>query len=164
MPLETPVARRTSRLMKESRFGRSDRRVGNDPAMMFRRPAPPASTLAVASLDGFHEWALNLPWVVEMPAYPDMPGVRSFAVDCEPLDRRQLWLVTGLARDLTDGNAGIAVILPLEAADAVEVAGWGRRAATLPARHVLLAACDDAALRPREVEALALSAYTYAML
>ena len=33
-----------------------------------------------------------------------------------------------------------------------------------PIIRMLLSACDDASLRPREVEALALSAYTYAML
>lgn len=131
--------------------------------MTRRHSALPASTEAAASRDRFHEWALNLPWVVEVPAYPSMPGVRSFAVDCDPLDRRQLWLVTGLAPRLGDGDAGIAVILPLEAADAVEAAGWGRRAAPLPARHVLLAACADEAFGPREVEALALTAYTYAI-
>ena len=128
-----------------------------------RRPAPPASTPPVARLDQFHEWALNLPWVVEMPTYPDLPCVRSFAVDCEPLDRRQLWLVTGFGERLTAGNAAISVILPLEAVDAVEAEGWGRRAALLPARHVLFAARDDAALSSREVEALALTAYTYAI-
>jgi hypothetical protein len=28
------------------------------------------------------------------------PGVRAFGVDCEPLGRRQLWLLTGLEEQL----------------------------------------------------------------
>lgn len=114
-------------------------------------------------LDRFHEWLLNLPWVIERPYCLDTPGVRSFAVDCEPLVRRQMWLITGLRRPLLAGDSGIAVILPLAAADIVEAAGWGRRGVLMPARHVLVTACGDATARPREVEALALCAYSYAM-
>ena len=115
------------------------------------------------ALDGFHRWLLNLPWVVERPYCLETPGVRSFAVDCEPLRRQQMWLITGLRRPLLAGDSGIAVILPLAAADIVEAAGWGRRGVLMPARRILVAACGDATARPREVEALALCAYSYAM-
>ena len=42
------------------------------------------------AFDNLHEWVLSLPWVVERPFNVGTPGVRSFAVDCEPLGRKQL--------------------------------------------------------------------------
>ena len=45
-------------------------------------------------IDKFHQWVLNLPWVVNGPTVSTRPRVRSFAVDCEPLDRRRMWLLT----------------------------------------------------------------------
>ena len=68
----------------------------------------------------------SLPWVVERSYNVGTPGVRSFAIDCEPLDRRRLWLVTGLQLGLQADSVGIAVIVPFETASAVEDAGWGR--------------------------------------
>ncbi len=128
------------------------------------KPTPIGTSVELGcGLDRFHEWLLNLPWVVERPYCLDTPGVRSFAIDCEPLDRRQMWLITGLRRPLLVGDSGIAVILPLAAADLVEAAGWGRRGVLMPSRHVLVTASGDAAARPRVVEALALCAYSYAM-
>jgi hypothetical protein len=63
------------------------------------------------ALDDFHEWLLSLPWVVERPYNLETPGVRCFGVECEPLGRRQLWLVAGRQRQLADG-IGLAVIVP----------------------------------------------------
>lgn len=114
-------------------------------------------------LDRFHEWILNLPWVVERPYPLDTPGVRSFAVDCEPLGRRQMWLITGLLRPFPAGQSGIAVILPFAAADMVETAGWGRCGELMPGGHVLVTACGATSEQSPEVEALALCAYSCAM-
>ena len=114
-------------------------------------------------LDRFHEWLAGLPWVVERPQCRDAPDVRMFAVECDPIGRRQMWLITGVRRPALVGASGIAVVLPLAAADLVEAAGWGRRTEPVSSRHVLVAASGDASLRPREVEALVLAAYSYAM-
>jgi hypothetical protein len=62
-----------------------------------------------------HEWVRSLPWVVERPYAVGTPGVRSFAVDCEPLGRDQLWLITGLPHRAHDGGLGISVIVPRHA-------------------------------------------------
>jgi len=114
-------------------------------------------------LDNFYEWVLSLPWVVEHPYSLGTPRVRSFAVDCAPLARRRLWLVTGLAQHLQVSGSDLAVILPFEAACIAEDAGLGRPIAPMPARHVLMTICVDDAERPREVEAIVLSAYSFAM-
>ena len=64
--------------------------------MAWRRKAPSETLRSPEPLLGnVYEWILSLPWVVERPDGLGTPGVR-FAVDCEPLDLRQLWLVTGL--------------------------------------------------------------------
>ena len=55
------------------------------------------------------EWVLSLPWVVERPTDGSRPGVRLLAVDCPPLGRRQLWLVTGLGPAPYVGNDGTSV-------------------------------------------------------
>ena len=65
--------------------------------MAWRRKAP-SETLRSPEpvLGNVYEWILSLPWVVERPDGVGAPGVRTFAVDGEPLDLRQLWLNTGL--------------------------------------------------------------------
>ena len=128
-----------------------------DTEMIHRRQTRPAATRP--AFDDFHDWVLSLPWVVERPYSLATPGVRSFAVDCEPLDRRQLWLITGLQRPPSEGRIAIAVIVPLETADAIENAGWGKRLAPMPAGNVLVTASRAAVDGRHQVEALALSAY-----
>ncbi|MDQ1449474.1 MAG: hypothetical protein QOC79_2445 [Actinomycetota bacterium] len=115
------------------------------------------------AFDDFHDWVLSLPWVVERPYSLGTPGVRSFAVECEPLGRRRLWLLTGLHRELEVGGIGIAVIVPVEAAGAIEGAGWGRSIAPMPVRHVMVTVYGETADRREDIEALALTAYGYAM-
>ena len=71
-----------------------------------------------------HDWVLGLPWVVERPTDGTRPDVRLFAVDCEPLQRRQLWLVTGLEL-AHDGRVGIAVVMPGAAVPSSNTARMG---------------------------------------
>jgi hypothetical protein len=129
--------------------------------MIHRRPAH--GTTATAGYKDFHDWALSLPWVVERHYSLAMLGVRSFAVDCEPLDRRQLWLVTGLQHPSREDRIAVAVIVPIEAAEAIENTGWGKRLDRMPAGHVLVAATPELVSGRQEVEALALTAYTCAI-
>jgi hypothetical protein len=106
---------------------------------------------------------LSLPWVVECPYKLGTPGVRAFGVDCEPLDRRQLWLVTGLPDPLHADDAAFAVVVPNGAAYAIEDRGWAYRWTPEPAGHILMRASHRVVHRPEEVEALALAAYGLAM-
>jgi hypothetical protein len=134
--------------------------------MIRRRLA--ARTSRTSSLTGtpaftdFHEWVLSLPWVVERPYSLGTPGVRTFGIDCEPLDRRQLWLITGLRKPLDVDDVSLAVIVPDDAADAIEDAGWAYRWVPMPAGHILMRA-DGGAHRPQVIEALAITAYSCAM-
>jgi hypothetical protein len=129
--------------------------------MIRRRPAQKAPALELAPpVDDFHEWVLGLPWVVERRYSLATPGVRAFAVDCEPLDLRQMWLVSGL-RESFVGDIGVAVIVPLEAAAELEHAGCGRRLAPMPAGQVLLMADDR--IDHTGLEELVLNAYCCAM-
>jgi hypothetical protein len=107
-----------------------------------------------------HEWVLSLPWVVERQ-HSLAPGVRTFVVDCEPLALRRLWLVTGLGRQDARLPTTVTVVLPGDAAETAEEAGWGVRRVPLPANHVLMD--SDAEARPADREALVLTAYGYAM-
>jgi hypothetical protein len=127
--------------------------------VMIRRrrslPTPPPTNIDTS--DGFYDWVLSLPWVVERPYGFGSPGVRSFAVDCTPLHRQRMWMVTGLC------ERGIAVIVPDEAACAIEDRGWARILSPMPAEHVLMVASDVTAANPRTLEALVLAAYGCAM-
>jgi hypothetical protein len=110
-----------------------------------------------------HEWVLGLPWVVERPTDGTRPDVRLFAVDCEPLQRRQLWLVTGLTL-AHDGRVGIAVVMPAAAVRSSNARGWVTHPATpLPNGHVLVTLQHEFTAAPAEIEALVLGAYNYAM-
>lgn len=109
-----------------------------------------------ASNDAFHEWIRSLPWVVERPQLPGTRGVRAFAVDCEPLGIRQLWLVTG-----TLGSSRVAVVVPDPIGEGFEHAGLGRAVASLSAEHKLFAVNDDAS--EVEVERVVLVAYGLAL-
>src|ERR1700693_1191755 len=97
------------------RGARAKARQENDMLRRRREPQTVASNEGNA-LDDFHGWLLSLPWVVERPYGLDTPGVRSFGVDCEPLGRRQLWLITGLQRHVDTDGIGLAVIVPTDTA------------------------------------------------
>src|SRR5512139_2164815 len=97
-----------------------ERDIDQERRMMTWRSGVPggAKGLPESLSDDTAEWILGLPWVVERPYSLSTPGVRTFAVDCEPLARRRLWLVSGL-RD----GCGIAVIVPAEVAYQLQVTG-----------------------------------------
>lgn len=118
---------------------------------------------APRAFDDFHDWVLSLPWVVERPYSLATPGVRTFGVDCEPLGRRQLWLLTGLQQQLDSDGIGLAVIVPADVADELEAIGRGRCVAPMPARHALVAVDGDMIGLRAEREALVLTAYGCAM-
>jgi hypothetical protein len=132
--------------------------------MLHRRREPHT----IASEDGkafddFHEWLLSLPWVVERPYNLDTPGVRCFGVDCEPLGRRQLWLLTGLPRQFDADDVGLAVIVPTDAAYDLEDVRRGRIVAPMPGSHALVKVYGECVAGRQELEALALAAYGRAM-
>jgi hypothetical protein len=116
-----------------------------------------------STLDDFHKWLLSLPWVVERPYSLDTPGVRCFGVDCEPLGRRQLWLITGMQRQVDTDGIGLAVIVPTDTAYDLEDDGRGRIAAPMPAGHALVTVYGESVAGRQELEALALTAYGCAM-
>jgi hypothetical protein len=133
--------------------------------MLFRRESHDAiaSPEGARGCGGLHEWVLSLPWVVERPFSLGTPGVRCFAVDCEPLGRRQLWLVTGLDNDYPTSSAGITVLVPRPAADELERTGQGHALAPMPDGHALVTMNDSSTQRHQDVEALVIAAYCYAM-
>ena len=104
-----------------------------------------------------HDWVLSLPWVVEWPDSLGTEGVRTFAVECEPLGLRQMWLLTGME------HSDIAVIVPPETAREIEDFGWGRQVTPMPSGQILMMASGAVTARPQDVEALVLSAYGSAM-
>jgi hypothetical protein len=110
-------------------------------------PGPPS--------DDFHRWILSLPWVVERPYSVSTPGVRTFAVDCEPLARRRLWLVSGL-RD----GCGVAVIVPAAAARELELIGLTAPIAPMPPGHVLVCVRDG--VDEADLDRVVLEAYSHA--
>jgi hypothetical protein len=131
---------------------------------MLRRRRESQTTAAKQgrALDDFYEWLLSLPWVVERPCSLDTPGVRCFGVECAPLGRRRLWLMTGLGHDDVDG-IDLAIILPTDAARDLEDLGRGRIMAPMPAGHALVTVYGESWAGRQELEALALTAYDCAM-
>jgi hypothetical protein len=123
-----------------------------------RREISPNHPSVFDAMRSLHAWALSLPWVVERPYSVMTPGVRTFGVECEPLDRRQLWLVTGL-----HDASSIAVFLPTESAREMEAAGLVREIALMPRAHVLTALTCDPRAELRRTEQLLLTAYGSAM-
>ncbi len=110
-------------------------------------------------MDGLLEWALSLPWVVERETQISS-GLRTFAVDCEPLRQRRLWLVAGVD-ERAGGGGAVSVVVPVEVADVIEHVGWGRRTMPMPHRLEVVKAVDG--LGPEPLMALLLTAYQYAM-
>jgi hypothetical protein len=133
--------------------------------MLFRRARQDEIAVAEggAAAGGLHEWVLSLPWVVERPFSLETPGVRCFAVDCDLLGRRQLWLVTGLDNNGGTSGPGITVLVPRQAANAIESTGQGRAVAPMPDGHALVTMDASSCQQPQEVEALLFTAYCYAM-
>jgi|tagenome__1003787_1003787.scaffolds.fasta_scaffold20789479_2 hypothetical protein len=123
--------------------------------MRWRRN-PPDGTARTHRPGRFHDWVLSLPWVVERPSPVVTPGIRTFAINCEPLGIRQLWLVTGLQH-----GRGVAVVLPTARANDYEVQGVGRVMAPMPADHTLVGVTDNA--DDRILERLILDAYSTAL-
>jgi hypothetical protein len=128
-----------------------------------RREEKTTWTRDATAFDDFHDWVLSLPWVVERPFSLDTPGVRSFGVECEPLGRRRLWLLTGLQRELGINAMGLAVVVPWNAANDIECSGWGRSVAPMPGEHALVIVYSELLGRRHDIEALVLAAHGYAM-
>ena len=131
--------------------------------MIHRRPANSRPAKGSRAGPTFHDWVLGLPWVVEGPDNLGADGVRTFAVDCEPLERRRLWLVTGMRQSGRFGRVDIALIVPLDVARFIEKAGLGEPMSPMPAGHVLLGISDCVSESPRDLQGLALTAYGYAL-
>jgi len=129
------------------------------------RAEPKATTTATGGLAfaDLHDWVSSLPWVVERPYGLGTRGVRCFYVDCEPLRRRRLWLITGLRREFDADRIGLAVIVPVDVGDDLEDAGAGRMLSPMPGRQALLAVRADSIASRQELEALVLTAYACAM-
>ena len=115
------------------------------------------------AFDDLHHWVTSLPWVVERTASGVTPSVRSFEIDCEPLGRKRLWLLTGLRQRTWNPGDDVAVVLPLAAAVAAEEAGLGRRMLRMPGGNALVTPYGDAPSAARDVEALLLCGYSHAM-
>jgi hypothetical protein len=130
---------------------------------MLRNRRQPATEAAPRAFADFHQWVLSLPWIVERPYSLGSPGVRCFGVDCPPLGRKQMWLLTGLQGGSDAASLGLAVIVPTEAALELEDLGWGRTVAPMPVGHALVTVSDERFERREELEALVLTAYGYAM-
>jgi len=129
--------------------------------MVRRRHEPDTPSPTDTQVDRLHQWVLSLPWVVERPGDDTATDVRYFAVECEPLDRRQVWLLTGLT---DDGHTdGIAAVLPIEVAAGIVELGLGRTLALVTDQHVLVALTNEAASRRERIEFVVLSAYSSAM-
>ena len=132
--------------------------------MLRRRQVPLTTSWTTApAFTDLHDWVLSLPWVVERPHSLDTPGVRCFGVECEPLGRRQLWLITGMQRQLDVHDLSLAVIVPAEVAQDLEDTGWGRIVAPIPAYHALVTVHTDSLVSRQNLEALVLTAYGCAM-
>jgi hypothetical protein len=132
-----------------------------------RTPRKTASAEVIPAFAEVVEWVLSLPWVVERPADARWPSVRLFAIECPPLERRRMWLMTGFAKPTPDGKtygSDLAAVMPVEASGDADAAGWEVHWATpLPADHVLMTLAPDAEHERDDIEGLVLAAYSYAM-
>ena len=140
---------------------------------MFRRRATRRSSpLDRRPASGpLEEWVLSLPWVVERPTDARWPEVRFFEVDCQPLRRRRVWLITGLAEQAQPGDAGgaapaaaPAAVMPDHPSRVGQPAGPdAHQPMPVPAGHVLVTLRGPAAQQRDVVEAFVLTAYNRAM-
>jgi hypothetical protein len=131
--------------------------------MIRRKHDDRVSTSDGRASDDFHEWVLSLPWVVERPYGLGTRGVRSFGVDCPPLGRNQLWLLTGLHHERGVDDLGLAVIVPVDTVSEIERAGLGHEVTPMPPTRTMVF-LHGASLHGRpDVEAVVLNAYGHAM-
>ena len=131
--------------------------------MIRRQPKQREAITPGGGLEGIHKWVLSLPWVVERPRDASAPKARTFAVDCEPLGYRRIWLVTGIHDERDWGGTDLAVVLPAGAAALVVADGEGQCVAFLHGDHVLVGLSKNPARPTTEVERLLWDAYGYAM-
>ena len=120
--------------------------------MIWKRDPLPHDSWSRAESDTFHNWILSLPWVIERPYVAGVRGVRAFAIDCQPLDIRRMWLVTGLPR-----GRGIALIVESSQADAYEAAGVATPITPMPALHTMIGLSED--LGETDLERVILDVY-----
>ena len=120
--------------------------------VIWKRDPLPRDRRSCADRDTFHPWILSLPWVVERPHVSGISGVRAFAVDCQPLDIRRMWLVTGLPL-----GRGIAVIVEKSRAEAYEAEGVAMPITPMPARHTMIGLSED--LGEADLERVILEVY-----
>ena len=123
----------------------------------------PPRVITASSPPGILDWALSLPWVVERSHALGRRGARALAVDCPPLDRRRMWLASGLAGAPGECPLELAVFLTSELATVVEEVGLGSAVAPMPMDRVLVSISDEVIARPQDLEALLLTAYETAM-
>jgi hypothetical protein len=76
-------------------------------------------------MEGLHDWLLSLPWVVERPGIPELPELRWFAVDCEQLHRRRVWLLRGRLTATPGDELTVHIVIPRAAPRAVASSGAG---------------------------------------
>ncbi len=83
-------------------------------------------------------WILGLPWVTERAELPQAPGVRWFAVDCDPLDRHRTWLLVGDVDWHGAADQTVTLVLSGEVARPLVAAGHAMLIAVLPSGHRLV--------------------------
>jgi hypothetical protein len=136
-----------------SRFAgrfRSERHVASTPGVLDRGQdaAVPAiritryercpHTRVASELTTLVRWILSLPWVTERAEHPQAPGVRWFAVDCDPLDRHRTWLLVGDIDWRGAADQTVTLVLPREVAHPLVAAGHAMLIAVLPSGHRLV--------------------------
>jgi len=123
-----------------------------------------------------NEWVLSLPWVVEQHSGVG-GGVRLFGVDCEPLQRRRVWLITRLPEAGSgDGNVTVAAVMPamprlgavVGGPKVYEVLARGAdgdltTALPVPPGHVLVTPRGHGRHQHHSLEAFVLDAYEHAL-
>jgi hypothetical protein len=123
-----------------------------------------------------NEWVLSLPWVVEQESGVG-GGVRFFGVDCEPLQRRRVWLITGFP-EISSGDAIVTIAAVMPAMSRLGTVVAGRKvyevlpraaggdlvpALPLPPGHVLVTPRGHARHQHHTLEAFVLDAYEHAL-
>jgi hypothetical protein len=75
-------------------------------------------------VDELHHWVLGLPYVMELEPVPSAPDLRRFAIDCEPLRRSAVWLLTGaFDPEVAERDVNVYAVLPQSVAQALVGAG-----------------------------------------
>jgi len=141
------------------------RRTTTSPRRCSTRHEPRAGETDYASeLAGLSAWILGLPWVTERAEFPQAPGVRCFAVDCEPLDRNRTWILVGDIDWHGAKDQRITLVLAEELALPTVAAGHGMLVAPLPSGHHLISFSTPKCEEELELlRTLALAAYMGAL-